>query len=257
MKPIAKSEYKTMLVLIILGGLGYSLGLPYRLEAAGETNVPLLDILLSILIDTAITGIVVVFGYLFARPVGLGAPIIKAKIEGESASERVKSILKIAPLLGVLSGLAVLVLDIFVFVPLLTGTVTPTATYPSLGSRVLAIFYGGFFEEILVRLLIMSFFVWFFWKLTRSDNATSHPWIYWLGLMLAAVLLGALHLSLSFAIYGVSALVVIRALALNLIPGLVFGWLYWKKGIEAAMVSHMCADFIIHVVLVQIIIAFL
>ncbi len=257
MKAFTKSEYITMLVLTMLGGLGYFLGLPYKMELAGATNIPLLDLLLSTLLNTAITGVVVIFGYLFARKVGLGAPIIKAKLEGEPVLERVKSILKIAPLLGVLSGLTVGVLDVFVFVPLLSGTVTSTATYPSLGSRVLAIFYGGFFEEILVRLLIMSYLVWFFWKLTRSENASSHSWIFWLGLISAAVLFGALHLPATIVIYGVTSLVITRALVLNLVPGLIFGWLFWRQGIESAMVAHICADFTIHVILTQIIILFL
>lgn len=257
MKLFTKSEYETMLVLIVLGGLGYFLGLPYKMELAGVTNIPLLDVFLSIILNTLITGVVVFVGYFFARRVGLGAPVIKTKIEGKSVSGKIRSILKIAPLLGVLSGLAVFVLDVYVFVPLLTGTVTPATTYPSLGSRVLAIFYGGFFEEMLVRLLIMSYLVWFIWKITRSDNAASHSWIYWLGLISAAVLFGAVHLPLTFALYGMTPLVITRALVLNLIPGLIFGWLYWKQGIESAMISHLCADITIHVILIQIILVFL
>ena len=257
MKLFVKSEYKTMLVLIILGGLGYVLGLPYRMELAGKTNIPISDILLSMILNTLIIGVIVLFGYLFGRPVILGAPIIKAKVEGESVSERIKSILKIAPVLGILSGIAVFVLDLLVFVPLLTGTVSTTATYPSLGSRVLAMFYGGFFEELLVRFLIMSYLVWFFWKLSRSKDPASHSWIYWLGLISAAVLFGALHLPATIAIYGMTSLVITRALVLNLIPGLIFGYLYWKQGIESAMVAHLTADFTIHVVLTQIILLFL
>ncbi len=257
MNLFVKSEYKTMLILTFIGGMGYLLGLPYRMEIAGETNIPILDILLSALLNTLIIGVIVVFGYLFARKVGLGAPIIKGKLEGKPVRERAKSILKIAPLLGILSGLIVGVLDVFVFVPLLSGTVTPTAVYPSLLSRILAMFYGGHFEEILVRWFIMSYLVWFFWKLSRSDEAASHSWIYWLGIISAAILFGALHLPASFAIYGVTSLVITRSLVLNLIPGLIFGWLYWKRGIEAAMLSHMCADFTIHVIVVQIILTFL
>ena len=29
----------------------------------------------------------------------------------------------------------------------------------------------------------------------------------------------------------------------------VFGWLYWKRGLEAAMISHFSADIVTHVLL--------
>ena len=40
-----------------------------------------------------------------------------------------------------------------------------------------------------------------------------------------------------------------RAIVLNGVGGLVFGWLYWTFGLEAAMVSHFSADIVIHVIM--------
>jgi hypothetical protein len=34
---------------------------------------------------------------------------------------------------------------------------------------------------------------------------------------------------------------------LNGIAGLVFGWLYWRNGLVAAMVAHTSADVVLHV----------
>ena len=39
-----------------------------------------------------------------------------------------------------------------------------------------------------------------------------------------------------------------RALLLNGIGGIVFGWLYWKRGLLAAMLAHFSADIVLHVV---------
>jgi membrane protease YdiL (CAAX protease family) len=36
---------------------------------------------------------------------------------------------------------------------------------------------------------------------------------------------------------------------LNGIGGVVFGWLYWKKGLESAMIAHFSADIVLHVLL--------
>jgi membrane protease YdiL (CAAX protease family) len=38
-----------------------------------------------------------------------------------------------------------------------------------------------------------------------------------------------------------------RTLLLNGIAGLVFGWFYVRHGLESAMLSHFCADLVLHV----------
>ena len=42
-------------------------------------------------------------------------------------------------------------------------------------------------------------------------------------------------------------LLIARALVLNGIGGIVFGWLYWKRGLLAAMLAHFSADIVLHV----------
>lgn len=42
--------------------------------------------------------------------------------------------------------------------------------------------------------------------------------------------------------------VVVLALALNGVAAVSFGYLYWKRGLESAMIAHFCADFVIYVV---------
>ena len=44
-------------------------------------------------------------------------------------------------------------------------------------------------------------------------------------------------------------LVISRALLLNGLLGIAFGYLYRKRGLEAAMISHFSADLILHVLL--------
>jgi membrane protease YdiL (CAAX protease family) len=34
----------------------------------------------------------------------------------------------------------------------------------------------------------------------------------------------------------------------TLIIGILFGWIYWKKGLEAAMVAHFSTDIVLHVI---------
>lgn len=43
------------------------------------------------------------------------------------------------------------------------------------------------------------------------------------------------------------AAVVVRALVLNGIAGVAFEYLYWKHGLEAAMVGHMSAHLVLQI----------
>jgi hypothetical protein len=39
----------------------------------------------------------------------------------------------------------------------------------------------------------------------------------------------------------------VRALVLNGIAGIVFGYLYWRHGLEAAMIGHMSAHLVMQI----------
>jgi hypothetical protein len=46
-----------------------------------------------------------------------------------------------------------------------------------------------------------------------------------------------------------SITVLVRGVLLNGIYGTLFGYLYWKRGLESSMISHLTADLLAHVVL--------
>jgi membrane protease YdiL (CAAX protease family) len=118
---------------------------------------------------------------------------------------------------------------------------TPTAFYGFLAS-----FYGAFVEEVLLRLLFMALLCV---PLKRFGN----PGI-WIAIWITAVVFGLGHLpgtarALGLAsVYELSSRIVMRGIVLNSIAGVIFGWLYWKKGLEYAMLSHFMTDIGLHVV---------
>ena len=63
-----------------------------------------------------------------------------------------------------------------------------------------------------------------------------------------ALLFGLGHLPATAVVWPLTPLVVARALLLNGLGGLVFGWLYWRRGLLAAIVAHVGADLVLHVV---------
>ena len=71
--------------------------------------------------------------------------------------------------------------------------------------------------------------------------------MFWGAIAVAALLFGAGHLPAAAKIWGLEDIVVVRTIALNAIAGIAFGWLYWKRGIEMAMLGHFSADIVLHV----------
>ena len=119
---------------------------------------------------------------------------------------------------------------------------------PSVWQGLLASLYGGVDEEILLRLGVMTFLAWLGAKVARTRPGESPgPLVIWSANILAALLFGVGHLPATAAIAPLSGLVVARAIVLNGLAGVAFGWLYWRRGILAAMASHFCADLVLHV----------
>src|SRR5690606_32745201 len=103
----------------------------------------------------------------------------------------------------------------------------------SVASRFL---YGGITEEILMRFGLMTFLVWLLFKIFRSLSAG----IYWTAIFVSAVLFALGHFPIVFqSIDNPPAVLLAYVIIGNSIGGIVFGWLYWKKGLEVAMIAHV------------------
>jgi len=64
----------------------------------------------------------------------------------------------------------------------------------------------------------------------------------------AALLFGVAHLPAAMQQGLVTPLHVTPIVSLNAIVGIVSGWLFWRFGIEHAMLAHFSADLVLHVV---------
>jgi hypothetical protein len=118
---------------------------------------------------------------------------------------------------------------------------------PPWWSCLLASIGAGIREEVWLRLGLMTFFVWIITKLARrAPPATGAVWA---ANVTASLVFGAIHLPQAFAVLGTGAGIVAFVLIGNGVPGLVFGWLYWRKGLIAAMVSHAVFDIVTKVIL--------
>jgi membrane protease YdiL (CAAX protease family) len=246
-----KSDSRIFLILVIIGAIGYFAGLPYLLELSGATYAPIVGLLIGGAINVAILAAMIFVGLRLGKSVGLGAPIIEDGLRRQPIGEKLKEILKYAPILGIISAVLIFVLDLFVFAPLISGG-SGSGVIPTLGSRFLAMFYGGIYEELFLRLFVLTVIIWIVWKIKHNEDGTPFDWTFWLGIIISAIIFGLLHLPATALIMEITPIVIIRGLVLNGLPGVIFGWLYWKQGIESSMVSHIFTDLTLHVILLEL-----
>jgi hypothetical protein len=141
-------------------------------------------------------------------------------------------------LIGLGMAVVLAIVDHFVE-PMMPKLRRPLPTPPA-WTGLLASVGAGIQEEIWLRLGFMTFLVWLGTRIVRRPTPASG--IVWIGNVLAAILFGALHLPQAFVLVGINATLVAFTLLGNGVPGIVFGWLYWRHGLVPAMVSHFAAD---------------
>ncbi len=224
--------------------------LPYALTLQGEilktVDLPLpLLLLLSTIQSSVMFAVLIFVGLILTKTTGLGLPILENYIDKSSTDINLKSIFKISVLLGIITGIVIIILD-SLFTKMGVD-ISEQVSFP-LWQSFLASFYGGIGEEILVRLFVMTLIVWILSKLKRSkDKVTKNKLIIWISIIISSLLFGLGHLPATAMLTTLTPLVIFRALLLNGIGGVVFGWLYWKKGLESSMIAHFTTDITLHV----------
>lgn len=227
--------------------MGAVAGLPYKMALWPPQAVERFPLGLGALLATDVlvngvilTGLLTYFGLRAGRPLGLGAPILDGWIAGERVRAHVRRLFGLALLAGALSALAITLLEVWVFaprLPQLAAIPEPAAWKGALGAL-----YGGITEELITRLGMFSITAGVLTRLgTRRTSAC------WAANAITSVLFGVLHLPATAGLLPLIPLVVTRALLLNGVGGLVFGHLYWTRGLEAAMLAHFAADIVLHV----------
>jgi hypothetical protein len=248
-------QWRLFLLLIGLGAVGLLASIPYGLTSVGKQLSLSEAGLLGVQFVTQIVVLAVQsgLGLVLSRRIGLGAPMLSAWVEGRTVDHKARKI-GLAALLGVVAGFAIMILDVSVFAPRLQAELSilqaavPETTNPPAWQGFLASFYGGINEEIMMRLFLLTLIAWVGTKLSRRSDGNPGTLVMWIATVLAGLALGAAHLPAAISMgIPLTPLYTLRVMMLNLC-GVLFGWLYWKKGLESAMVAHFAADVVIHVV---------
>ena len=117
----------------------------------------------------------------------------------------------------------------------------------------LASLYGGIAEEVQLRLFLFSFIALGVNYISRrvglSGKSGISVRIFWTVNLVVAAIFGLAHLPVTAELLPITPLIVVRAIVLNGIIGLIAGYLFWRRGIEMAILAHFSADIVLHVLL--------
>ncbi|MCE7698673.1 MAG: CPBP family intramembrane metalloprotease [Methanobacterium paludis] len=241
-------NWKLFVVLLIASLITTLMVLPYTLAISpGLAEIFTPFVLIAQLIQTLVIFSIAIFiGLFLYKRVGFNLPILEGWLEGKEIRNYLKSILGISIGLGVLSGVLIILLS-FLFTPVSSIFQNAEISVP-IWKGILASFYGGIGEEILLRLFLMTLVVWIIFKIKKTADGKPTDIGIWLAIIISAVIFGLGHLPITGTITSITPLIVVRAVLLNGVGGIIFGWLYWKKGLESAMIGHFSADIVLHVI---------
>ena len=206
-----------------------------------------LIIVLGVAQNLALLSLAIGVGLLLARKLGLGAPLLESLLYHRKRSATVRGSLMPGVLIGLAAGVIVLV-PILIAAPYLPGLPFVSAARVAVWKRLLTGFYGGIDEEVLSRLFLLSLIAWLGTKLFQKHKAGLSARIFWPANVIVAMLFGLGHLPSASLVMHITPTVVVLALFLNGLPSICFGYLYWKRGLESAMMAHFSADFVLWVI---------
>jgi hypothetical protein len=230
-----------------LAVLPYSFSLSRDKLSQAKLPLPVLE-LISFLQTALLIAVAVSVGMLAAKPIGLGAPLIESAQAGKPDWISFLGSLPLVVGLGVLSVALLALFERFVFAPHVPEALRTRDVKTSPWKRLLASFYGGLDEEILMRLFLVSGLAWTLGRFWQNVDGLPAIGAYWTAIVVASVLFGLGHLPTTKTLTPLTSMIVVRAVVLNGILGIATGWLYWKYGLESAIVSHFCADLLLHLV---------
>ena len=260
------TSWKAYLILMAVAVPVAFLGIPYAMTIQGEAleeavaplGVPIplwLPFVIDSVINLVLCAVLGGVGLLLAGRIGLGLPFIEGSVKRKPVWHRFPGVAAVGIVTGVVFAVVAIGLAIWVFGPPLAATIESEGIaisediVPPAWQGFLVSFQAGVLEEILFRLFGLTLLAWLGSLISRDKEGRPTLVALWIANILFAVAFGLAHLPLTSAVgFPLTPLVVARAIVLNGLGGVMFGWLYWSRGLESAMVAHASADVVLHAV---------
>ena len=198
--------------------------------------------LLSLIQPMVLLSVAVLIGVALASKVGLSSPVAEAAAKRGELGLALKPQIIPASIGGLLGGVGVIV-SWFLWKPFLPPElVTRSVELNKLLPLPTRLLYGGFTEELLLRWGLMTLLVWVPWRLFQKRQGVPRTVYVISAIIASAVIFGLGHLPIALAIsHKATVPLIAYVIVVNSSFGLIVGYLFWKKGLESAMIAHMLA----------------
>jgi hypothetical protein len=185
----------------------------------------------------------ILIGLRLGPAIGLGRIMPPAQGDAGSTSQRLVRALIPSALAGLGGGAALTGVAFAIPETLLQ---LKDIEHPGLLASLLASFGAGTVEELMTRFGLMTAIAWAGCKLVGTGSVS--PSIAWTASALAALAFALLHVPQMIMMGGTSAGALAFVLLGNGFVGMLFGWIYWRCGLVAAMIAHFMTDIVLHVI---------
>jgi len=91
----------------------------------------------------------------------------------------------------------------------------------------------------------MTLLVWAAWRLFQKGRGKPRESYVISAILFSSVIFGLGHLPLAHALGKITVSIFFYITVANSTFGLIAGYLYWKKGLESAIIAHMVAHVVI------------
>lgn len=221
-----------------------------NLPAAAGSELPfppLVIKLLSVVQTGVLLSIAILIGLLLSPRVGLSAPAAEALAKGDSFIAALKPQVVPGLIAGLIGGVAILSTWLMfrqILPPVFVTRAEKLNEAMPFATRLL---YGGIAEELLLRWGFMTLLVWIAWRIFQRGRGTPRAIYVVIAIVTSSVVFGIGHLPLVIALGVNFTLSIVTFIVFaNSLFGLISGYLYWRKGLESAIIAHMAT----HVVLI-------
>jgi hypothetical protein len=198
--------------------------------------------LLSLIQPAVFLAVAVLVGVALAPKVGLSSPAAEAAAAGGDPVSAFKP--QIIPgIVGGLAGGVSLVLIASILKPFLSPEVLARlGEYGKVLPLPTRLLYGGIIEELLLRWGLMTLLAWAAWRLFQKGRGRPKPALFVGAIPASSLLFAAGHLPIAFMLFPEPTFaLIVFVIVGNTAFGLIAGYLYWKKGLESAMLAHALA----------------
>lgn len=242
-------------ILFFTGMIGVVSLLLIDLPAVAALLPPTIDIpaftpalkFLSLIQPSLILAAAVVIGIALAPRVGLAAPAAEALSVGRSIFAALRPQLAPGVIGGLVGGVSIVLISLLTKPLLSVSTVDRIGKFAKILPFPTRVLYGGVTEELLLRWGFMTLIVWAVWRVLQKGRNVPTTANFVCAILLSSFVFGAGHLPVAYMLLPDSFTLplVLFVILANSAFGVVAGFLYWRRGLESAMIAHV----ICHVVL--------